>query len=385
MKSVLVFLFAALCLVGTYADNSYGYGYGGSEEAASANLGISQGTGSYLGSVIPQNGDNNPYGVFIVPTTLGLLTQGNIMVSNFNAASGLQGTGSTLIQFTPAGPSFVFAEITTDQIPENNQCPGGIGLTTALAVLQRGWTIVGSFPTTDGTVTTADRGCLLILDANGNVVSTLWGPEISGPWDLTVWDRGSEATIFFTNIFDPRLRKLTGNQTLHEGFVTRIDLLVPNQNAKGLYPTELFRTRIGSGFELAILNGFPAGPTGVALSRDYRYLFVADTLFNRISRIPNPVFRRDDAFTGEDLSANGFLLQPLGLIVEPVSGHLLTVNNGNGLLIELTPNGEQVDSALITNNGAGALFGLAIENGIIYFADDVQNALGQWVLPQVKA
>lgn len=380
MKAIFAILLAALCL-GAFADDDYD---SGSSAPSEITLGISSGTGSYLGSVVPANGDNNPYGVFIVPSTLGLLTQGNIMVSNFNNASGLQGTGSTLIQFSPSGPSFVFAQINLADLPVPNECPGGIGLTTALAVLQRGWTIVGSFPTKDGTAATADKGCLLILDANGVLVSSLWGPEISGPWDLTVWDRGSEATIFITNIFDKRLRTLQANETLRTGFVTRIDLLVPLQNAKGLYPTELFRKRIGSGFQVEILNGFPAGPTGLALSLDLRFLYVADTLFNRISVIPNPIFRHDDAYTGADLTANNLLFQPLGLIVDHETGHLLTVNNGNGLLIEITPAGLQIDSALITQNGAGALFGLAIENRIIYFADDVANALGQWVLPSNK-
>ena len=144
--------------------------------------------GSYIGqfhtistiaSTVPANGDVNPYGIAVVPRTLGNLTRGNILVSNFNAKSNLQGTGTTIVQVTPSGQTTLFARIDASHLP--GPCPGGVGLTTALVVLQRGWVIVGSLPTTDGMSDTAKAGCLLVLNSQGKVVETFAGSPINGP------------------------------------------------------------------------------------------------------------------------------------------------------------------------------------------------------------
>jgi hypothetical protein len=57
-----------------------------------------------ISSTIPGNGDLNPYGVALVPPgfpTDGPLAPGDILVSNFNNSNNLQGTGTTIIKFTP--------------------------------------------------------------------------------------------------------------------------------------------------------------------------------------------------------------------------------------------------------------------------------------------
>ncbi len=71
------------------------------------------------------------------------------------------------MQIAPDGTTSLFAQIDANNLP--GPCPGGVGLTTALAVLRSGWVIVGSLPTTDGTSATAQAGCLLVLDNQGNV------------------------------------------------------------------------------------------------------------------------------------------------------------------------------------------------------------------------
>ena len=63
-------------------------------------------------STVPANGDINPYGVAVVPRTVGRLVRGNILVSNFNAKTNLQGTGTTIVELTPGGSRRVFAKIT---------------------------------------------------------------------------------------------------------------------------------------------------------------------------------------------------------------------------------------------------------------------------------
>ena len=97
-----------------------------------------QPTASFLGSLhgltkvastVPANGDVNPYGVAVVPASAGRLTAGDILVSNFNDKANVQGTGTTLVQVSPAGQTSVFANISAP--PASQACPGGIGLTTA--------------------------------------------------------------------------------------------------------------------------------------------------------------------------------------------------------------------------------------------------------------
>ena len=62
-----------------------------------------------VSSTVPGNGDLNPYGIVNVPRTEGALVRGDALVSNFNAASNLQGTGTTIVQVSPSGQQTLFA------------------------------------------------------------------------------------------------------------------------------------------------------------------------------------------------------------------------------------------------------------------------------------
>src|ERR1700690_3831784 len=63
-----------------------------------------------IASTVPANGDVNPYGIFVVPTSTGSLVKGNLLISNFNASSNAQGTGTTLVQISPSGAASQFAQ-----------------------------------------------------------------------------------------------------------------------------------------------------------------------------------------------------------------------------------------------------------------------------------
>src|SRR6516165_9556997 len=103
-----------------------------------------------MASTVPTNGDVNPYGVAFVPANFprgGTLNPGDILVSNFNNNQNLQGTGTTITRITPGGQTSTFF-----------QGPPGLGLTTALGILQKGYVIVGNLPTADGTPATVQQG-----------------------------------------------------------------------------------------------------------------------------------------------------------------------------------------------------------------------------------
>jgi hypothetical protein len=327
---------------------------------------------SVVASTVPANGDVNPYGVARVPESSGALVQGNILVSNFNNSANLQGTGTTIVQISPEGVTSLFAQIDAANLP--GPCPGGVGLTTALAVLKTGWVIVGSLPTTDGTSATAQAGCLLVLDDNGNVVETFYGSLINGPWDMTALDSGSSVNLFVSNVLNGT--QAGGGNIVHGGTVVRLTLNATHS----MMPSLQSMTVIGSGFaERTDPAALVIGPTGLGVSGNAGTVYVADSLNNRIAAIPNPVFRTTSAGTGATVSQGGSLNDPLGLAISP-GGDILTVNGNNGYLVTTTPDGNQISKQLLDSSGnppgAGALFGLipVVGQGL-YYVDDATNTL----------
>jgi hypothetical protein len=329
---------------------------------------------STVASTVPGNGDINPYGVAVVPTTIGSLVRGNILISNFNNSANLQGTGTTIVQVTPGGSVSVFAQLSAGAL--HGSCPGGVGLTTALVVLRRGWVIVGSLPTSDGTSATAKAGCLIVMNSNGKPVETFTGSGINGPWDMTAFDGGNWAALFVTNVLNGTVA--ANGKVVNRGTVLRINLDVPRQGEDK--PGRDETTIIGSGFpQRTDPAALVIGPTGVGLSGD-NTLYVANSLNNSIDAIPYALTRDSSAHTGKEVSANGALNDPLGLTIAPNS-NILTANGNDGKLVETTPGGTQVAHKLVDNTGtppgAGCLFGLEIvpDRSGVYFVDDCTNTL----------
>lgn len=336
-------------------------------------------TVSTVASTVPGNGDVNPYGVAVVGHSQGKLVKGNILVSNFNNSANQQGTGTTIVSISPKGKVSLFAQISPIGLP----CPGGVGLTTALSILNNGWVVVGSLPTSAGNPATAKAGCLIVLNSNGRVVTTFSGHGINGPWDMTAVNFGRVAELFVTNVLNGTVQaalkaginpSTTPGPTVNRGTVLRLVVTTPSHGHA--VPRLLGTTVIGSGFgERTDPAALVIGPTGVGVGR-HGTLYVADSLANRIAAIPGALFRRHSAGTGNTVSAGGFLNGPLGLAIAP-RGDILTVNSGDGNLVETTPGGVQVAHLTITPGGAGALFGLAVApHGTgVYFVDDSVNTL----------
>ena len=332
-------------------------------------------TVSKVASTVPAQGkgagDVNPYGVAVVPRDTGGLHRGWVLVSNFNNAANLQGTGTTIVQVSPGGQVQVFARINAARLP--GSCPGGVGLTTALSALRSGWVVVGSLPTTNGMAATARSGCLLVLDSAGVVRETITGPLINGPWDMVAIDRGDSADLFVSSVLNGTVA--AGGAVVHRGTVVRIPLRLP---AHGL-PHAGTPVVVGSGFgEHSDPAALVVGPTGLALHGDT--LYVADTVANRLATIPHAMTRHTTALTGTTLTTGGALNSPLGLALAP-NGDVLSVNAGDGLVVETTPAGRQSATRKLDGSGsppgAGALFGLALrpDQRGVYVVDDATNTL----------
>ncbi len=325
-----------------------------------------------IASTVPANGDVNPYGIAVVPQTVGSLSRGHLLVSNFNSSANLQGTGTTIVDISPAGAMRLFSQIDAASLP--GPCPGGVGLTTALVVLHSGWVIVGSLPTTDGTSATAQAGCLIVLDSMGNPVETFAGPLINGPWDMTAQDRGGEASLFFTNVLNGTVA--ANGQVVNKGTVARLDLAVSGS----VRPMEKDLAIIASALpERTDPAALVIGPTGLGLSRDGSTLYLADSLDNRIAAVSDPLTRTGSAGPGTTLAISGFLNDPLGLTVD-TSGNILTSNGNDGFVVETSPTGTQTARRLLDDSGsppgAGALFGLlTVGSRHLYYVDDASNTL----------
>jgi hypothetical protein len=328
-----------------------------------------------IASTVPANGDVNPYGVAIVPRSVGALVANSVLVSNFNNTGNLQGTGTTIVQIGPSGKLTVFARIEAGSVPG---CVGGVGLTTALAALRNGWVIVGSLPTTNGMAPTAKAGCLIVLNSQGQPVETFSGNGINGPWDMTVADFGGIAVLFVTNVLNGTVA--ADGATVNQGTVLRMLLTVGDGDSddSNAAPREIFRSVIASGFgERTDPAALVIGPTGLGLAPDGA-LYVADSLANRIAVIPGALFRLDNAGTGTTVTQGHALNGPLGLAIAP-NGDILSVNSGDGNIVETTAGGSQavVKNIDTTGMGGGTLFGLAISptgNGV-YFVNDGNNTL----------
>lgn len=337
-----------------------------------------------LATTVTENGDLNPYAVVVAPVSAGKVHKGDVLVTDFNNVSNLQGTGTAIVDYDPATRKVsLFAKL--PQHPA--QCPGGVGLGTAMTMLSSGWIIVGSTPSTDGSTRTMGPGCLLVLDPDGRMVAAWAGPNISDPWgNMAVVDNGTSATLFVSMagfgvpgpaVTDPK----TGDPvTVNKATVLRITLSIP----PGKPPEIANQTVIADGFgQRADKDAFLVGPTGLALGPDDT-LYISDTLGNRIVAVPQATTRTTSAGTGRVVTQDGLLKRPLAMCLTP-NGDLLVTNAKNGQIVEIDlKTGRQLYAQWIDNDqaqsppGNGDLFGLAMlpdGRGFYYVEDDVNTLM----------
>jgi len=328
-------------------------------------------------NTVPSNGDQNPYAIVVAPVSSGTVKQGDVLVGNFNNSANLQGTGSTIINYRPDTKEMtVFATVPRDL----KDCPGGIGLSTAMTMLKSGWVIVGSTPSNDGTTGTKGAGCLIVLDNQGKVASTIASPNINDPWgNMAVVDNGDHATLFVSNA-GFGVGGAGGNPPVFkQSTILRLDLDIP----QGKAPVVKQETVIASGFGAQADKGvFLIGPTGLALSPDQKLLYASDAIGNRVTEIDDPMTRDTSAGVGRELTADGFLHRPLAMVTAP-NGHLLVTNALNGQVVEIDPaTGKQLYARWIDTDkaqsppGNGDLFGIAMTpegDGFYYVQDDVNT------------
>ncbi|MEW6339952.1 MAG: hypothetical protein AB1704_04570 [Pseudomonadota bacterium] len=333
-------------------------------------------------NTVPDNGDQNPYAIVVAPVSAGSVKKDDVLVDNFNNSTNLQGTGTTIVDYHPDTKQMtLFASIPRDL----KECPGGVGLSTAMTMLKSGWVIVGSTPSNDGTTGTKGAGCLIVLDSQGKIASAISSPNINDPWgNMAVVDNGNSATLFVSNagfgVGPATAVGVDGEPPVYkQATVLRLDLDIPD----GKPPVVKKETVVGSGFGAQADKGvFLIGPTGLALSPDQKILYVSDAIGNRVSVIEDPMTRDISAGVGRQLTADGLLHRPLAMVMAP-NGHLLVTNALNGQVVEIDPaNGKQIYARWIDTDkaqsppGNGDLFGIVMTpagDGFYYVEDDVNT------------
>ena len=332
-------------------------------------------TVTQVASTVPANGDINPYGVAVVAATAGRLTAGDTLVSNFNDKANVQGTGTTIVEVSSTGSTQLFAQLSPSSLPAGQACPGGIGLSTALAVLPGGWVVVGSLPTDNGGTLPGllPAGCLIVLNDQGTPVETITNSNIVGPWDLAAASTATSAELYVSNALGGNTSTDNGVPVAGNCTIVRVDLAL----SATAPPKVTGTTVIGTSFLWrADKAALVLAPTGLALGHDGT-LYVDNTETNKISAIPDAATRTSAvSASSSTISSGGALNAPLGMMSAP-NGDVVVVNGNDGNAVEITPTGTQVATKTLVPNGAGDLFGLtptAAGNGIL-LVNDGTNAL----------
>lgn len=322
----------------------------------------------------PSAGDQNPYGVAFVPKGFpsgGPLNPGDILVSNFNAASNLQGSGTTIMDVPAIPPS---PQGTGVSIFFQGTAP--LGLTTALNILRAGFVLVGNFPSLDGTCGNAAAGSILVIDKNGNLSSTISDSAIQGPWDSALFDQGSKAKFFVANALS--------------GTVIRMDLAVDPTSGVTVVKT----TQIASGYmHMCDPVTFVDAPTGLVYDPRIDVLYVASSADNAVYAVSDAGDRTHDGGTGRLIYTDAKHLHgPLGMAMAP-NGHLLVTNNDSinsdpnqpSEIVEFTVGGKFVKQISVDPTQGGS-FGIAVqttgETSKLGAVDDVTSLFLTWTLKE---
>ena len=327
-----------------------------------------------IGSTVdPITADYNPYGLTIAPATAGLITQGDLIVCNFNVGmQNSQGTGTTIVGLHPTAGSMPY------RIAQSADLEG----CNALAMLPDDSISVAAFTSNENPLVTA-----------AGVVNTPFSTDtFAHPWgEAYVAANGNNPAALYVSNFDGSIDRITLNGDAQSAF-----------------------TQIASGFCNSGMAGFVLAPAGLTYDASIDTLYIVDSssysvvAFANVSSIgsagivvngqcssaatpptPTPTFTGPSAASARVIATGGAFVTPLSAALLS-NGDLIVadadVNIGSqtpNLVFEISPvlPGGFVGQPVQLDTGAfGALFGIAATvdgqgNQIVYFNDDNASAV----------
>lgn len=307
-----------------------------------------------IGSTVDaQNGDQNPYGLAIAPSTTGSITQGDLVVCNFNDGLNIQGLGTTIEVLAP----------TPGSQPTRLVADGRLTGCDALALSPSDNPWAAAYTANDNPV----------LDASGNFLATLAGAPYAQPWGQAF--SGTKGPYGLAAFYETNA---------NDGSVVRIAV------TKGGFKAQV----IATGF--SVNHGVPGtalAPSGLSYNPANDTLYIVSGNENRVVAFrdvslipPHGIVVQGKTFGGVAAPAARVVAHGAPLAA-PISsallynGNLVVGNTSNNILVEIDPSKNAVVHTVNLDKGAaGALFGIAaagtsIPTTQIFFNDDNANAV----------
>jgi len=324
-------------------------------------------TMSTVGSTIdPIEHGGNPYGLTVATATAGLITQGDLIVCNFNdGATNTQGLGTTVIGLHPTAGAMPY------RIAQSAQLQGCSSLT--------------SLPDGSIVATASQANATVLVTPSGAVTTPFSADVFAEPWSVIYSTDAGEEVVYVSNVMTGAIDRITLNGDAQTAF-----------------------TEIASGFSTN--KGAPgsiSAPAGLTYDAAIDTLYVVDTNANRVVALSNVSAIGSDGVTVSGTNFSGASAASAKVIASgaplngPISGALLVNGdlvvgntldpNGTNLLIEISPASGVVATKNVDTGAAGAIFGIVTvpktittmgaygpintQTNDIYFNDDNTNTV----------
>ncbi len=337
-----------------------------------------------VSSTVAANGDNNPYGIAVVPSNFvpsaGSLWQpGDVIVSDFNNAAGTAGAGSSIVRirngvattisqgalYGTAGLAFNAngAALWTSDIGPN---PSG-GPSGDVSIV-----LGNNNPTGSALLSTGGSGTI-----NNATTAAAMNPvtnSFNGPWGEAFNGNAAAPAFFWSNINDGKIYEIS-------------HLTAPNFGGDPITLLGQVPWSVPSG--LSSSSATNLGPSAIVYSAKMDTLYVTDSSNNALYGISGISAGTP---TTKLIAQGGSLNAPIGVTINPLNGDLFIANGGVNTIVEINPTtGATVGSRNVApSEPAGSLFGIqavTLSDGslAIYYLNDTENSLHELVTREAPA
>lgn len=336
-------------------------------------------TTTTIGSTVDaMNGDSNPYGLAIAPITAGKMTQGDLIVCNFNSSSSTNasGQGTTIEDLSPVAGA---KPVRIAQDPSLMGCD-------ALAINPGQGAIWAAAYTANDNPIFGASGSLITTLATAYQWAEPWGQIYASPMTTSTMGGGGYGSGGTT--------AASSSSAFYISQAKNGSIVQANITSTGLV-----YNLIATGFPVNTSSQYgilaPAGLTYNA-STDTLYIVSSDTnsvvALSSVSTIPaggvvvNAGMNNALTFSGPSASQAKVVYSGMPLNY-PVSaallynGDLVVGNTGDNNMVEIDPStGTMVGEKVVDTGAAGAIFGIVtsgttVATQKVYFNDDNANSV----------